>query len=53
MTWAAKLLLAHFTALGQIEVGYGYLFMICGLAYVVAWIAMHMLVPRFQLVNLE
>jgi MFS transporter, ACS family, hexuronate transporter len=46
-------LLAHYTALGQIEVGYGILFMVCGLAYVLAWVVMHLLVPKFQLVRLD
>ena len=45
---AAGLLLAHFTALGKVEVGYGILFVVCGSAYVIAWVLMHLLVPRFQ-----
>ncbi len=49
----AGLLLAHFTALGKIEVGYGYLFMICGSAYVLAWVLMHLLAPKFRLVKLD
>src|SRR5262249_21376546 len=53
MTWAAKLLLAHYTAQGHIEVGYGYLFMICGSAYLLAWVLMHLLAPKFRLVNLD
>jgi ACS family hexuronate transporter-like MFS transporter len=50
---AAGLLLAHFTALGRVEVGYGFLFLICGTAYVLAWGLMHLLVPKFQMVKLE
>jgi MFS transporter, ACS family, hexuronate transporter len=46
-------LLAHYTAQGRIEAGYGILFVICGLAYVLAWLAMHALVPRFRLVKLD
>jgi ACS family hexuronate transporter-like MFS transporter len=53
MTWAAKLLLAHFTAQGHIEVGYKYLFVICGTAYILAWVLMHLLAPRFRLVQLD
>jgi ACS family hexuronate transporter-like MFS transporter len=45
---AAGLLLAHFTALGKVEVGYGILFAVCGSAYIVAWVLMHLLVPKFQ-----
>ncbi|MGC4071377.1 MAG: MFS transporter [Nibricoccus sp.] len=45
---AAGKLLAHFTALGKIEVGYGILFVVCGSAYIVAWTLMHLLVPKFK-----
>src|SRR6185503_8621666 len=34
----AGLLLQHFTALGKTELGYGILFIICGSAYLVAWL---------------
>jgi len=50
---AAGDLLSHFTTLGKIEVGYGILFVICGSAYLVAWVAMHLLTPRFEPVELE
>jgi MFS transporter, ACS family, hexuronate transporter len=50
---AAGKLLAHYTELGQVEVGYGILFVICGFAYLLAWGLMHLLAPRFQLVKLE
>jgi MFS transporter, ACS family, hexuronate transporter len=53
IAWAAGLLLSHYTQLGRIEVGYGFMFMVCGTAYIVAWVVMHLLVPRFQLVKLE
>jgi ACS family hexuronate transporter-like MFS transporter len=45
-------LLQHFTALGRTEVGYGILFVICGSAYLVAWIIMHLLVPKFKQIEL-
>jgi len=48
----AGLLLAHFTALGKTELGYGILFIICGSAYVVAWLVMHALAPRFKPIQL-
>jgi MFS transporter, ACS family, hexuronate transporter len=44
----AGLLLQHFTEQGRTELGYGILFIICGSAYLVAWILMHVLAPRFQ-----
>jgi ACS family hexuronate transporter-like MFS transporter len=34
--------------LHKIEVGYGIMFIICGLAYVTAWLIMHLLVPKFK-----
>jgi MFS transporter, ACS family, hexuronate transporter len=45
---AAGVLLKHYTTLGKVEVGYGIMFVICGLAYVAAWIIMHLLVPKFK-----
>lgn len=45
---AAGLLLKHYEALKRIEVGYGILFVICGCAYLVAWVLMHLLVPKFK-----
>jgi len=48
----AGLLLQHFAAQGRIELGYGILFVICGSAYLVAWIVMSLLVPRFEQVKL-
>ena len=35
-------------SLGKVEVGYGILFVVCGSAYLVAWIIMHLLVPKFK-----
>jgi ACS family hexuronate transporter-like MFS transporter len=48
---SAGLLLKHFTALGKIEVGYGFLFIFCGMAYVAAWIIMHLFVPKMKRVE--
>jgi ACS family hexuronate transporter-like MFS transporter len=50
---AAGLLLQHFTAIGKTELGYGILFMVCGSAYLVAWIVMHVLAPRFEQIKLN
>jgi ACS family hexuronate transporter-like MFS transporter len=49
----AGLLLQHFTAIGRTELGYGILFMICGSAYVVAWLVMHALAPKFTMIELK
>ena len=46
-------MLANFTSQGRIEVGYGIMFIICGVAYVLAWLAMHLLAPKFRLVHLN
>ena len=53
IAWVAGLLLSHFSASGRTELGYGILFVVCGSAYVVAWGLMHLLVPRFALVELQ
>ena len=50
---AAGLLLKHYKALeeqgiGNIKQGYAIMFVICGLAYITAWVLMHLLVPKFR-----
>jgi ACS family hexuronate transporter-like MFS transporter len=45
---AAGVLLKHYTQLGKVEVGYGILFVVCGSAYITAWVVMHLLVPKFK-----
>lgn len=50
---AAGKLLAHYTEIGHIELGYGILFMVCGSAYLLAWIIMHLLAPKFARVELQ
>ncbi|MBI2497264.1 MAG: MFS transporter [Opitutae bacterium] len=46
-------LLEHFAALGKTELGYGIMFIVCGSAYLTAWIIMHLLVPKFKLIQLD
>ena len=50
---AAGVLLKHYTDLGKTEIGYGILFVVCGSAYLLAWVIMHALVPRYQQVKLD
>ncbi len=50
---AAGKLLAHYTEQGHVELAYGILFMVCGSAYILAWVIMHLLVPKFSLVKLD
>jgi ACS family hexuronate transporter-like MFS transporter len=38
----------HYKALGHVETGYTIMFTICGLAYLVAWIGMKLLVPKYK-----
>ena len=53
IAWSAGRLLEHFAAIGKTEVGYGILFVVCGSAYLVAWIVMHLLVPKFKMIELK
>jgi MFS transporter, ACS family, hexuronate transporter len=52
IAWAAGLLLKHFAALEKVEMGYEILFVVCGLAYVTAWMVMHFLVPKMKRVEI-
>lgn len=48
IAFAAGELLQHFKNLGKVEVGYGIMFVVCGIAYLTAWVVMHLLVPKFK-----
>lgn len=48
IAFAAGLLLEHYAAIQKTYLGYGILFVVCGSAYLVAWILMHLLVPKFK-----
>ncbi|XBS69982.1 hypothetical protein ABK905_01070 [Acerihabitans sp. KWT182] len=51
VTKAAGALFDHYQALGEINVGYGIMFIFCGLAYLFAWTLMKVLVPRFKVIR--
>jgi ACS family hexuronate transporter-like MFS transporter len=51
IAWFAGLLFDHYKALGKIETGYYIMFIICGSAYLIAWLVMHFLVPKMQRVE--
>lgn len=51
IAFSAGLILQHFTALGNVEQGYGIMFIICALAYLTAWVVMHLFVPKFKKVS--
>jgi len=46
-------LLDHFKELGHIETGYYIMFIVCGSAYILAWITFNLLAPKMKRVNLE
>jgi ACS family hexuronate transporter-like MFS transporter len=47
-----KNLFVHYREIGQIETAYYIMFFICGAAYVVAWLVIHLLVPKFDRIKL-
>ena len=51
IAWVSGILFDHYKALGKIETGYYIMFMVCGSAYVIAWIIMHYLAPRLKMVQ--
>ncbi len=53
VTYAAGQLFDHYKALGHIQTGYYLVFFYCGLAYLVAWVIMHFLVPKMERVVLK
>jgi ACS family hexuronate transporter-like MFS transporter len=48
----AGMLLDHFKALGKIETGYYIMFIICALAYIMAWSLFSLLVPKMPKVKI-
>lgn len=46
-----KNLFVHYRAIGQIETAYYIMFIICGSAYLLAWLIMHYLVPKMETVR--
>lgn len=52
IAFAAGALFDHFKALGNIETGYYIMFFICGAAYLVAWLVMHLLAPKMKRIEI-
>lgn len=48
----AGLLFDYYKSLGHIQTGYYIVFFYCGLAYLSAWVLMHVLVPKMQRIQL-
>jgi ACS family hexuronate transporter-like MFS transporter len=46
--FGAGKLFDYYKALGTLQVGYYIVFIVCGCSYLIAWLIMHMLVPRMQ-----
>lgn len=51
IAWLAGALFEYYKSAGKIEIGYYIMFFICGSAYIIAWLIMHILVPRMRQVN--
>jgi ACS family hexuronate transporter-like MFS transporter len=49
----AGALLDHYNALGSIETGYYIMFIVCGSAYLTAWVIFNLLAPKMKIVNLN
>jgi ACS family hexuronate transporter-like MFS transporter len=47
-----KGLFVHYRAIGEIETAYYIMFIICGAAYLLAWLTLHLLAPRIERVKL-
>ncbi|MGE5313853.1 MAG: MFS transporter [Acidobacteriota bacterium] len=52
ISWTAGLLLDHYKMLNQMETGYFIMFMICGFAYIGAWVIFNLLAPQMKKVQL-
>jgi ACS family hexuronate transporter-like MFS transporter len=51
INFSAGKLFDHHAALGQVEVGYGIMFVVCAVAYLVAWVIMKTLVPKYRVIT--
>ena len=51
IAWLAGMLFDKYKLLGNIEAGYYIMFFICGFAYLIAWLVMHLLVPKMKMVD--
>lgn len=47
-----KRMFVYYESINQLETGYFVMFLICGGAYLLAWLIMHLLVPRMKPVNI-
>ena len=49
LTWLVqKNLFVHYRSIGKIEIAYYIMFIVCGAAYLSAWLVMHLLAPKMK-----
>ena len=54
LTWLVqKNMFVYYESIGQIKTGYFIMFLICGVAYLGAWLIMHFLVPKMKRIDLD
>ncbi|MEO9022838.1 MAG: MFS transporter [Ginsengibacter sp.] len=53
IAFLAGKLFDHFKGLGNIDTGYYIMFIICGVAYLLAWVVMHILAPKMKRIDFE
>jgi len=46
-----KSMFVYYRSIGQIETAYFIMFIICGSAYLLAWLTLHLLAPRIERVK--
>jgi ACS family hexuronate transporter-like MFS transporter len=51
--WLTGRLLDHFTKAGNVTAGYSILFGICGCAYIIAFVLIHLCAPKFEQIRDE
>lgn len=52
IAWFAGVLFEYYKSTGNLEIGYYIMFFICGSAYIIAWLIMHMLTPTMRPVRI-
>lgn len=53
IAYLAGKLFDHFKAIGNLDAGYFIMFIICGCAYLLAWILMHFLAPKLKRIDFD
>ena len=53
IAFLAGKLFDHFKSLGNLDAGYFIMFIICGSAYLLAWVVMHFLAPKMKRIEFE